>query len=181
MKIFKIIQPCTLPSSPFGQVGEPLCRVGVFIMEEIWKDIPLYNGRYQISNLGNVKSIKFNKNLFLKPRVSRSGYKYVNLNQKSKDIHVLVAKSFIDNVNECVNHIDGNKLNNSVSNLEWVSQRTNSHLYWSSIGYENHGIQKVGKKFQVRFSINGKKIYAGRFDTIDLAKEELKEIIKKYK
>lgn len=103
-------------------------------MEEIFKDIPGYEGLYQISNLGNVKSLHYNKSnrqVILKPRLNKKGYCRVGLHSKgeSKDffIHRLVAESFIPNPNNLsdVNHKDENKQNNCVNNLEWLSHRDN--------------------------------------------------------
>lgn len=103
-------------------------------MEEIWKDIKGYEGLYQVSNLGNVKSLCYNKtkNLskLLKPRnnkVSGDAYFIVSLCKngihKNFYIHRLVAEAFIANVNDLpqVNHIDEDKSNNKVSNLEWCT------------------------------------------------------------
>ena len=100
-------------------------------MVEIWKDIDGYEGLYQVSNLGNVKSFrgsaKFGKpnEMLLKPSVIISGYHVVTLYADGKakrkyQIHRLVAETFIPNPNEypCVNHRDENKANNSVENLE---------------------------------------------------------------
>jgi len=107
---------------------------------EIFKDIKGYKGFYQISNLGNVKSLSRiinngGRETNIKERVLKTklnhGYKRVCLNRDSinKDysIHRLIAISFIPN-NENkphVNHIDGNKLNNSISNLEWCTHAEN--------------------------------------------------------
>lgn len=105
---------------------------------EIWKDIPNYEGLYQISNLGNVKSlyrITNNNHIIhekiLKPQDNNNGYLVVNLyknnKMKAKLIHRLVAKTFIDNPNNYnyINHIDKNKSNNTVNNLEWCTQSYN--------------------------------------------------------
>lgn len=107
-------------------------------MEEIWRDIKGYEGLYQVSNLGNVKSLCYNKtkNLskLLKPRknnVSSDAYFLVSLCKKGIHknfyIHRLVAEAFIENVNDLpqVNHIDEDKSNNKVSNLEWCSAAYN--------------------------------------------------------
>ena len=97
-------------------------------MEEIWKDIKGYEGLYQVSNLGRIKSCKYNK--IMKSNKS-DRYLGINLYKNGKpttfDIHRIVAKTFIDNPNNypIVNHIDGNKLNNNVDNLEWCTQSHN--------------------------------------------------------
>lgn len=105
---------------------------------EIWKDIPNYEGLYQISNLGNVKSlhrIANNNHIIhekiLKPQKNYNGYLIVNLyknnKMKAKLIHRLVGKTFIDNPNNYnyINHIDKNKSNNNINNLEWCTQSYN--------------------------------------------------------
>lgn len=98
-------------------------------MQEIWKDIPNYENLYQISNLGNVKSYSNSK--VLKTSPNSCGYYKVQLykNKKSKMfyVHRLVAIAFIPNLENKsqINHIDGNKSNNVVSNLEWCTASEN--------------------------------------------------------
>ena len=100
---------------------------------EEWKDIKDYEGLYQISNLGRVKSLHFNKELLLKPRLTGRGYYQVDL-QKDKNIkhclvHRLVATCFIPNPKNLpyVNHKDEDKTNNQADNLEWCTQKYNIH------------------------------------------------------
>ena len=102
---------------------------------EVWKDIDSYEGLYQVSNQGNVKSFHFNKgdtSRLLKNRLVNEGYCQVVLYNKGKKkafyAHVLVANAFILNTNNLpeVNHIDGDKTNNCVENLEWVTSKQNS-------------------------------------------------------
>lgn len=102
-------------------------------MNEVWKDIKGYEGLYQVSNLGRVKSVK--RNLTLKP-CNRNRYLIVLLSKngikKAINVHRLVAQAFIPNPDDkrTVNHIDGNKQNNCVDNLEWCSQSENvKHAY----------------------------------------------------
>lgn len=98
-------------------------------MEEIYKDIKGYEGKYQVSNLGNVKSCKKNKLLSIYKQ--DDGYVRVSLwkNNKGKTyyVHRLVAMAFIDNPNKLpeVNHKDENKNNNYVGNLEWCTSQYN--------------------------------------------------------
>ena len=97
--------------------------------EEIWKDVVGYEGLYQVSNLGRVKSL-FRYKRILKPIVGVQGYLYVSLynkKKKAKRIHQLVAEAFLDNPNNypCVNHKDENVTNNNVKNLEWCTFKYN--------------------------------------------------------
>ena len=98
---------------------------------EHWKEIDCYEGLYEVSNLGRVKSLKHGKEKILKPKKSHGGYLQVCL---SKDghrkfllVHRLVAESFIPNPNnlETVNHKDEVKTNNVASNLEWMTRGDN--------------------------------------------------------
>lgn len=98
-------------------------------MKEIWKDIPGYEGFYQVSNYGKIKNIKLNKHR--KQRKDKDGYLIVDLfynKPKTFKIHRLVALSFIPNPNNLsqINHIDGNKINNCDNNLEWCTPSSNS-------------------------------------------------------
>ena len=87
------------------------------------------NGLYQVSNYGNVKSLK--RNIILKFNINNTGRPYINLNKnaksKSKMIHRLVAEAFIPNPNNLpeINHKDENPLNNNVNNLEWCTRKYN--------------------------------------------------------
>ena len=108
---------------------------------EIWKDIKGFEGLYMISNLGNIKSLYTNK--ILKPKRDKDGYLHINLYKDKKQYtlkaHRLVAQAFIPNVNNYkeINHIDENKANNIVDNLEWCS-----HTYNNNYGNKKHSISK---------------------------------------
>ncbi len=96
---------------------------------EIWKDVIGFEGLYQVSSLGKVKNRKL---LNIKPQINTHGYEYVSLYKNSLkkhySIHRLIALHFIPNPEnkKCVNHIDGNKLNNSLNNLEWCTSSENN-------------------------------------------------------
>ena len=117
-------------------------------MKEIWKKIKNYDD-YEISNLGNVKSLKSNK--ILKPSKSSSGYLQVTLckNGKTKNffIHRLVANEFIDKENYKfeVNHKDENKLNNKADNLEWCDRKYNMNYGNIKNKLSQTKMKKVGK------------------------------------
>lgn len=99
---------------------------------ETYKDIKGYEDLYQVSNIGNVKSV-FRYNQILKPQLDSDGYLYVGLyingKRKYKDVHRLVAENFISNPENKpeVNHKDGNKLNNNDWNLEWNTDKENTN------------------------------------------------------
>lgn len=100
-------------------------------MEEIWKDIEGFEGKYQISNTNKVKSNHFGKSIILKPALNTGGYNSVSLslNNKAKSVtlHRLIMTAFIANPDNkpCINHIDGNKLNNSL--LEGKGEKSSQH------------------------------------------------------
>lgn len=100
-------------------------------MEEIWKDIKEYEGLYQVSNLGRVKRVT--TGIILKGSKDRGGYLVVNLSKNNigsmKKIHRLVAQAFIPNPENKpeVNHIDEDKTNNMLSNLDWMTRKENNN------------------------------------------------------
>lgn len=117
-------------------------------MKEIWKDIKGFEGIYQVSNYGRVKSLPrfvnnhsenkkigfHSKEKILRP--SKKRYAVVVLSKKGKlysfCVHRLVAEVFIpnpDNLSQ-VDHLDGDKLNNNVNNLEWVTPKENVNRSW---------------------------------------------------
>lgn len=99
-------------------------------MTEIWKNIEGYEGKYQVSNLGQVKSM-IGQEKVLHPKKHRNGHLQIGLHKDKKRktmyIHRLVAQAFIPNPDNlpCVNHKDENPNNNNVDNLEWCTQKYN--------------------------------------------------------
>ena len=97
-------------------------------MKEIWRDIKGYEGLYQVSNWGKVRNGK-GQIMFQEP--NHKGYMRVRLvksgNKKNKRVSRLVAEAFIPNPDNLpqVNHKDGNKMNNSFTNLEWITMEEN--------------------------------------------------------
>lgn len=136
-------------------------------MEE-WKDIKGYEGKYQISNRGRVKSLgnnKTRKEKILRPG-KRNNYLFINLykNGKSKkyNIHRLVAEHFLPNPDNLpvINHKDENKLNNNVENLEWCTQEYN--MNYGDVNKKRS--KKLTKKIQC---IETGEIFNGSKDIID--------------
>ena len=99
-------------------------------MEELWRPIPNYEGYYEASNLGRIRSVYRYKRV-LKPMISNTGYERVDLfknrHRKQYSVHRLVAITFVDNPDNkpFVNHRDENKINNCADNLEWVTHVEN--------------------------------------------------------
>lgn len=122
--------------------------LNVYDEKETWKDIEGYDGCYQISNFGRVRSFKirngtgidYNKPRILKQYIKRDGYASIVLSKRTNGKYVvkyprvnqLVAIAFIPNPNNktIVDHIDNNKLNNNVCNLQWLSSKENIMKYY---------------------------------------------------
>lgn len=118
--------------------------------QELWKDVVGCEGRYQVSNYGRIMSTVMTHNYnpyYLKPHVKRKGYLAISMwqgNNRSKlvAVHRIVAKAWIPNPDNLpqVNHIDGDKANNNVSNLEWCTNIYNAHhamkngLFYKGLG-----------------------------------------------
>ena len=115
-------------------------------MTDIWKDIKGYEGIYQVSSIGQVRSVvrqvsnghgmTEHPERLLKPNTLAKGYYQVTLykdnKRKSFQVHRLVAQAFVDNPNNMpqVNHINGNKQDNTFSNLEWCDNSENQKHAW---------------------------------------------------
>jgi hypothetical protein len=144
----------------------------------IWKQIDGYEN-YEVSICGSVRNITTKR--ILRPNLS-SGYYYVILcrkNEKVKNItvHSLVANAFIpklDTSKNCVDHIDSNRLNNTISNLRWASHQENQ--FNRSLSSKNTSSVKgvsFDKKinmWRARIMINNKRIHLGYFDKLNDAK-----------
>ena len=156
-------------------------------MEEFWKNIDGFND-YKISNLGKIITCKYNKENFLVPSISRNGYLRIKLYKNNKiyycNIHRLVAENFIKNKDNKpqVNHIDGNKLNNNINNLEWVTSSENiQHAH-------NTGLMENANKIRSKKMINNNlgiynrhKIYSSKLNiTFDSQTDAAKYIKEHY-
>lgn len=156
------------------------------MLKEIWHDVIGYEGLYKVSNLGNVKMLqrllpdkRILKEKFLKQQIQRNGYLLVGLRKEGKQkfisVHRIVASAFIPNIEnkKQVNHIDGNKLNNKVNNLEWVTASENiKHAYKTGLKHtligELNGNSKI-KKVDVDFIRKNYKPYDRIFSRKKLA------------
>lgn len=173
-------------------IAKTLSRLGI----EVWKDIPEYEGLYQVSNLGNVRSLnricsrgRKIKGTVLKPGLSSVGYFNVNLYKsgelKTKTVHTLVSYAFLDHtpngVKLVVNHIDINRENNNLYNLEIITNRENTnkkHLK-SSSEYVGVSWTKRNKKWQAQIYVNGKIKHLGYFiDELEAAQSYQNELNK---
>ena len=160
-------------------------------MKEEWKDIEDFEGAYQISNLGRVKSLggwrgtAKRKEKIRTIHSTHDGYAKVRLQHQGKDktmrVHRLVAKAFIPNPKnmDTVNHIDGNKKNNKVSNLEWVD-RTEQMIHAYKLGLKNklygkaNGMSKAIIQYDLNYNI------LNEFETIQEANALLKYVKSKF-
>lgn len=122
---------------------------------EIWKDIDGYNGRYQISNFGRVRTNDYNhtgKTKIMRISKNAKGYCQIcltkNNKRKTHKIHRLVAIAFVSNPNpimlNCINHKDENKNNNNADNLEWCTNDYNNayghRTFKTSIEYAQYDL-----------------------------------------
>lgn len=134
-------------------------------MDEEWRDVEGYEGYYQISNLGRVKSFKHKSPRIMKPHHDKKGYARLILRKSGKDIpnlvHRLVAKAFIPNPQNLpeVNHKDENPSNNVLTNLEWCDKKYNNN-YGTKIerGVANRDARAIGDKNSMavlQLDING--------------------------
>ena len=123
-------------------------------MQEIWKDVVGYEGLYQVSNLGNVKSFCKSKIHIKKCTLNDKGYLVITLSKNKKHktfrVHKLVAETFLLNQNNYleINHKDGNKLNNCVDNLEWCNRSYNVTHAWKN--KLNKGASKKVLQYDLR-------------------------------
>ncbi|HFJ9472606.1 TPA: NUMOD4 domain-containing protein [Bacillus paranthracis] len=139
-------------------------------MSEIWKDIEGYEGLYQVSNLGSIKSMpnrKYKSERIKSLVVSTKGYVRVCLSKNGKAktllVHRVVAKAFINNPDNKaqVNHINGIKTDNRKDNLEWVSlQDNNKHAHKNGLIADNSGSKNGLSKLTEENVIEIRRLYS---------------------
>lgn len=151
------------------------------LQSDEWRDIPGYEGLYRISKSGKIVSYPKQRNrreVELKPRFTWDGYFTVGLwkngSQKTYKIHKLVAMTFIPNPNgfPVINHIDGCKTNNDVSNLEWCTRSDNDHHAFK-MGLRTSPFAKEAKltKEDVKYIRQNHRIHGAYPSASDLSKQ----------
>lgn len=160
------------------------------ISGEVWKDVIGYEGLYQVSNFGNVKSLgneKTKKEKVLKAGLDGNGYLQVSLQinniRKTFKVHKLVALCFLnhkpDGTNKIVvDHIDKNKLNNNLINLRLITNRENLSTQGGTSMFVGVYFCKSYKKWISKIQVNKKQVSLGYFDTENSAKEAYEDALK---
>ena len=157
-------------------------------MEEIFKDIPGYEGMYQVSNLGNVKSLKRSSEKILKNAKNARGYLEVCLCKNSVGtiirIHQLVAMAFLghkrDGMKLVIDHIDNNKLNNRLENLQIITQRENVFKDQGKYTSKYKGVHfyHYNNKWLANIRVKQRLIHLGLFKTELEASEAYQNALK---
>jgi hypothetical protein len=150
-------------------IAKTLSRIGI----EVWKDIPEYEGLYQVSNLGNVRSLKHNKVKLMKTPLDNCGRELTSLrlNNKTKThrVHILVAKAFLKHkpcgMKIVVDHINNNCLNNKLYNLQLITQRQNvsKDIKEATSKYTGVFFSKSNGRYTSSIKLNGKSKHLGTF------------------
>ena len=143
-------------------------------MKEIWKDIPTYDEIYQVSNFGNVRSLRYNKIKIMTSFKHTDGYLCVAIRNngiaKNRKIHQLVAMAFLGHIPNglklVVDHINDDKLDNRLENLQIVTQRYNSRKTQGKYSSKYKGVSwsKNGNKWRAQIEINNKLLHLGLFN-----------------
>ena len=158
-------------------------------MKEIYKDVAGYEGSYQISNLGNVRSLdrkdsrgELLKGKAMKTAINNNGYKKLNLSRNGKYktcyVHQLIAIAFLNHTPNGykglkIDHIDNNPSNSRLDNLQLISHRENISKSMKGGSSEHTGVcwYKPSSKWVARIGINGKTKHLGYFiDEIEASK-----------
>lgn len=154
-------------------------------MDEIWKDIPSYEGKYQASNLGRIKSLerkvsfgkqkRLIKETILKPKIDKDGYLRVSLSSKKYQIHKLIAISFLNHVpcglKTVINHKNFLRNDNNLKNLELIPNRENTNQKQFSHSSKFTGVYWEKNKWRSQIRVDGKIKHLGQFDNEKEASE----------
>jgi len=156
-------------------------------MDIVWKDVPNYEGRYIISNQGELKSHINGKYKTLKGSKNKDGYTQYTLNYKELDLynvyggHQLVAMAFLNHTPNgtkgyIVDHIDDNRLNNNLLNLNIISNFENTVKRY--VNKKKYGVGYYKGKFKSNVWHNGKTKYLGYFNTEEEAHQKALKYVK---
>jgi hypothetical protein len=145
-------------------------------MEEIWKK---YDEKYDVSSFGNIR----NKKKLISLTKHKSGYYRCKIHNKSINVHNIIAKVFLNHKTNkthdlVIDHIDNNKLNNNINNLQIITHRLNCSKDKST---EYTGVYRHGNKYKSSILLNGKSIHLGVFETKYEAKLFYEEAINSIK
>ena len=168
--------------------AKTLSRLGI----EVWKDIPEYEGLYKVSNLGNVKSLNYNKTFKAKKlicSVDTNGRKsvglYKNKTKKTHNVSVLVAIAFLSHKPNghkiVVDHINNDSLNNNLYNLQLITQRENLSKDKKGFTSKYTGVSwvKSRNKWTCNIRIDGEIKHLGQFtDELEAAQAYQNELNK---
>jgi hypothetical protein len=154
---------------------------------EIWKDVFGYEGIYQVSSFGRIKSFKYKRVRILKQNKNLKGHCFVYLCNKQKPIkkyvHFLVYTTFSESnpyeLNLVIDHIDGNPCNNDFINLQAISHRENISKSLS-FNHTETGVSFTGKKYSANIQINKILYPLGSFDTKKSASLSYKKALNDY-
>jgi hypothetical protein len=166
---------------------------------EVWKDLPNYEGYYQVSDLGRAKSLSrqmwngkaywYSKEIILKQQIGTTGYYNIRLSKynitKTTKVHQMIAMSFLghkpDGTNKLViDHKNNNKLDNTLENLQLITHRLNiskDKKNKSSI-YTGVSFVKLRNKWKSQIRLNGAVFVLGYFDNEEIASETYKNALK---
>jgi hypothetical protein len=141
----------------------------------VWLPIKDYPN-YEVSITGSVRNI--NSKRILKPSINRNGYYFLELNKNNQrkifKVHRLVCLSFIPNLKnkKCVDHVDNNKFNNTISNLRWCDSFENQHNRQLNKNNKSSvkGVRFENNKWRAQIRFNNKSIHIGYFTNLDDAK-----------
>lgn len=153
---------------------EDILKCGCVTVNEVWKDIPEYEGLYQVSNLGGVKRLKFDKERVLKPWLNKGGYYYLGLckggTSKKIFVHRLVMLAFVGESDLQVNHVNGDKTDNRLENLEYCTGSENlQHAYDTGLRFGAKG-EKNGNSKLTRACVERIKYGHQKMKLKDIAK-----------
>jgi len=144
----------------------------MFGLREIWLPIKGYEDRYEVSNMGRVKSIKNGKNKILKPTIRTRDYLAVNLSNKTAktiNVHTLVAIAFLNHTpnghKNVIDHIDNDRSNNKADNLQIITARENLSKDKNNGTSKYVGVcwDKGVDKWHAQISLDGRSVSLGRF------------------